>query len=114
MIDIHPDTGATITGRELLYHRFKRLVSTQVADRIKRRFFGNPAIDYLGDINNPHTENIIQNLTFKALSEPANGLTDFKATACSVDRTSTGFVINVSGVWNGESLQLGGPINGSP
>ncbi len=104
MIAIDQDTGLTVTGIDALKCRIKRVLTTQVTSRIKRRTFGNRAVDRLGKNQNPAEAMIIQNLSIDALTNEQNGLTGLTISQCQASTTATGFLVAVTGTWQGEPL----------
>lgn len=104
MIAIDQDTGLTVTGIDALKCRIKRVLTTQVTSRIKRRTFGNRAIDRLGNNQNPAEAMIIQNLSIDALTNEQNGLTGLTVSQCQAVATATGFAVAVVGSWQGAPL----------
>ena len=104
MIAIDQDTGLTVTGIDALKCRIKRVLTTQVTSRIKRRTFGNRAVDRLGNNQNPAEAMIIQNLSIDALTNEQNGLTGLTVSQCQAVETATGFAVAVIGSWQGEPL----------
>lgn len=82
----------------------------QVTSRIKRRTFGNRAVDRLGNNQNPAEAMIIQNLSIEALTDEQNGLTGLTVSQCQAVTSSTGFAVNVVGAWNGEPLTTSIPL----
>lgn len=110
MIAIDQDTGFTVTGIDALKCRIKRVLTTQVTSRIKRRTFGNRAVDRLGNNQNPAEAMIIQNLSIEALTDEQNGLAGLTVSQCQAVTSSTGFAVNVVGAWNGEPLTTSIPL----
>ena len=106
MIAIDPQTGRTVTGAKALSCRFQKILTTEVSSRVKRRKVGNRAVARLGKNQTPSEAMIVQNLTLEALSNPVNGLTDFKGIRCQATATARGFSVAVSGTWYGEQLTL--------
>ncbi|MDW6016773.1 phage baseplate protein [Vibrio plantisponsor] len=104
MIAIDQDNGLTVTGISALKCRIKRVLTTQVTSRIKRRTFGNRAVDRLGNNQNPAEAMIIQNLSIDALTNEQNGLTGLTVSQCQAVATATGFAVAVVGSWQGEPL----------
>ncbi|OOF25050.1 phage baseplate protein [Salinivibrio proteolyticus] len=110
MIAIDPNTGRTVTGAQALTCRFRRVLTTEVTSRIKRRGVGNRAISTLGKMQSPNTAMIVQNLTLEALAMPINGLTAFRATRCKATPSESGFHITVEGTWHGKPIKLEGGL----
>ncbi|MDZ5515892.1 GPW/gp25 family protein [Vibrio fluvialis] len=106
MIAINQDTGLTVTGIDALTCRIKRVLTTQVTSRIKRRTFGNRAVDRLGNNQSPAEAMIIQNLSIEALSDDQNGLAGLAVSQCQAVATATGFAVAVVGTWQGEPLTM--------
>lgn len=106
MIGIDPHSGFELNDSRLLQRRFERVLTTQVTSRIKRRGFGNRAIERLGKNQSPDEALIIQNLSLEAVALEINGLTEFAATSCKVSQQSDGFLVSMSGDWKGEPLVL--------
>ncbi len=104
MIAIDQDTGLTVTGIDALKCRIKRVLTTQVTSRIKRRTFGNRAVDRLGNNQKPAEAMIIQNLSIDALTNEQNGLIGLTISQCQAVETATGFAVAVVGSWQGEPL----------
>lgn len=110
MIGIDPKTGRTVTGYDALQCRFARILTTQVTSRVKRRNVGNRAVERLGKNQSPTEAMVVQNLTLEALANEANGLTDFQASRCTVTNGSKGFLVAVTGSWQGDTLTLSGEL----
>ncbi|MFV0449794.1 MAG: phage baseplate protein [Vibrio sp.] len=106
MIGIDPHSGFELNDSRLLQRRFERVLTTQVTSRIKRRGFGNRAIERLGKNQSPDEALIIQNLSLEAVALEINGLTEFDATSCVVTSRTNGFLVTMSGSWKGEPLVL--------
>lgn len=106
MIGIDPHSGFELSDSRLLQRRFERVLTTQVTSRIKRRGFGNRAIERLGKNQSPDEALVIQNLSFEAVALEVNGLTEFEATNCTVVSRPNGFLITMAGSWKGETLIL--------
>ncbi|MFA0690626.1 phage baseplate protein [Vibrio splendidus] len=110
MMAVDPITGKTLYGFEALKRRFIRFLTTQVSSRVKRRKYGNPALETLGKLQTPRTAMIVQNLTLEGLAEPQCGLVEFKAERCIAKASGNGFKVQVFGKWNGQALQLEGEL----
>ena len=110
MMDIDPENGRTLFGLDALSCRLRRILTTELTSRIKRREIGNRALGQLGQMQNPNSALIVQNLTLEALANSANGLTDFKATRCIASPGESGFSVSVSGVWARKEITLKGDI----
>ena len=110
MIGIDPQTGRTIYGLTALSCRFRKILTTELTSRIKRREIGNRALAQIGQMQNPNSALIVQNLTLEALANSANGLSDFKATRCIASLSKSGFSVSVLGVWIGKEITLKGDI----
>lgn len=110
MIAINPDTGALETGVNALNCRFKKILTTPLTSRIKRRAVGNRALSLLGKLQTPSAAMVVQNLTLEALAEPQNGLTEFKALQCIARATPSGFNVRVQGSWQGKLLEVVGDL----
>lgn len=106
MIGIDPHSGFELNDSRLLQRRFERVLTTQVTSRIKRRGFGNRAIERLGKNQSPDEALIIQNLSLEAVALDVNGLTEFTAKTCTVTSQANGFLVSISGDWQGEPLVL--------
>ncbi|WP_417536393.1 hypothetical protein [Methylophaga sp.] len=106
MIGIDPHSGFELSDSRLLQRRFERVLTTQVTSRIKRRGFGNRAIERLGKNQTPDEALIIQNLSFEAVALEVNGLTEFSATDCIVTSQLNGFLVTMKGDWKGEPIEL--------
>lgn len=104
MIAINQDTGKTVTGLSALSCRIKRVLTTQVGSRVKRRAFGNRAIDRLGKNQSNAEAMVIQNLSIEALTDEKNGLSGLTIDQCTAAASSAGFVVSIAGAWNGEPL----------
>ncbi|MGD8109382.1 phage baseplate protein [Vibrio sp. TRT 17S01] len=105
MISVDPDTGRTVYGLAALACRFKRILTTQVSSRVKRREFGNRAVERIGKNQSPSEAMVIQNLSIEALTNPACGATDYVVTQCQAIAGDTGFLIKVSGDWQGKPFE---------
>ncbi|MBY7667265.1 MULTISPECIES: phage baseplate protein [Vibrio] len=105
MIAINQETGLTVTGLEALGCRVKRVLTTQVGSRIKRRTFGNRAIERLGKNQSPSEGMIVQNLSIAALTDANNQLVGLVIEQCQAIPTARGFLVTVVGKWNGESIR---------
>lgn len=110
MMAIDPINGRTVFGVAALSCRFRRILTTELSSRIKRRGIGNRALSQLGQMQNPNAALIVQNLTLESLANAANGLTDFKATRCIAIPKKTGFNVVVEGAWGGKKITLKGDI----
>lgn len=106
MIGIDPHSGFELSDSRLLQRRFERVLTTQVTSRIKRRGFGNRAIERLGKNQSPDEALIVQNLSLEAVALEINGLTQFVATDCIVTPRANGFLVTMKGDWKGETLEL--------
>ncbi|WP_158161235.1 phage baseplate protein [Grimontia hollisae] len=110
MIGIHPDTGRMVTGLEALSCRFRKILTTNLTSRVKRRGVGNRALSQLGKNQSPNAALIIQNLTLEALANPANGLQGFKASRCEAVSAENGFRVKVTGHWQSQQVELQGSL----
>ncbi|EKO4003690.1 phage baseplate protein [Vibrio fluvialis] len=110
MIAINQDTGLTVIGIDALTCRIKRVLTTQVTSRIKRRTFGNRAVDRLGKNQSPAEAMIIQNLSIEALTNEQNGLTGLTVSQCQAVATASGFAVAVVGSWQGEQVTTSVPL----
>ncbi len=110
MMAIDPINGRTVYGVAALSCRFRRILTTELTSRIKRRGIGNRALLQLGQMQNPNAALIVQNLTLESLANPANGLSDFKATRCVAMASDGGFKVVVKGIWRTKEITLKGDI----
>ncbi|PMJ90293.1 phage baseplate protein [Vibrio sp. 10N.261.55.A7] len=106
MIAIDQDTGLTVTGIKALSCRIKRVLTTKVGSRVKRRALGNRAVERLGKNQSPSEALIVQNLSIEALTNTNNQLEGLTVEQCLASSTSTGFVVKVVGKWQGEPLKM--------
>ncbi|WED23076.1 phage baseplate protein [Vibrio sp. JC009] len=105
MIGVDPDTGKTVTGLAALACRFQKILTTQVTSRIKRRGFGNRAVERLGKNQTPNEAMIVQNLSIEALTNPVNGVIDYEVKRCQAVMGTNGFKIRVHGQWQGQPFE---------
>ncbi|HDZ9327792.1 phage baseplate protein [Vibrio anguillarum] len=105
IVGIDQESGLTVTGLTALSCRIKRVLTTQVGSRVKRRALGNRAIERLGKNQSPSEALIVQNLSIEALTNPNNQLTGLTIEQCQATPTARGFVVSVVGKWNGEAIR---------
>lgn len=106
MMAIDQDTGFTVYGLDALSCRVKRVLSTKVGSRVKRRAVGNRAIDRLGKNQNPSEALIVQNLSIEALTNTHNQFDGLTIEQCIAKPNGAGFVVSIIGAWKGEPLKL--------
>ncbi|EKO3598875.1 phage baseplate protein [Vibrio metschnikovii] len=105
ILAIDQETGRTLTGLDALSCRIKRVLTTQVGSRVKRRNIGNRAINRLGKNQNPSEALIVQNLSIEALTNANNQLAGLTVEQCQATPTASGFAVSVIGKWNGEAIR---------
>ncbi|MBY7899931.1 phage baseplate protein [Vibrio fluvialis] len=110
MIAIDQNSGRTVTGIEALKCRVRRVLTTPITSRIKRRTFGNRAIDRLGYNQSPYEAMIVQNLSIEALTNERNQLLGLSVEQCLAMATPTGFSVSIVGQWQGEPLTMSVPL----
>lgn len=106
IVAVDQDTGRTVYGLDALACRFKRVLTTQMNERVKRRQFGNRALNRLGKNQTPHEAMIVQNLSIEALMNPHCGLPGVVIERCKATATDQGFQVKVWGSWQGQDIEL--------
>ncbi|CED71547.1 putative uncharacterized phage protein [Aliivibrio wodanis] len=106
MIGIDQETGRTVYHFDALACRIKRVLTTQLTERVKRRKFGNRALHRLGKNQSPHEALIVQNLSIEALTNCHCQLDGLSVTRCKAIVTNTGFQVQIWAKWKGEQIEV--------
>lgn len=106
MIGIDQETGKTVYNLDALRCRIKRVLTTQLTERVKRRKIGNRALSRLGRNQTPYEALIVQNLSIEALTNPHSHIKDVVIVRCKATPNSNGFRVQVWGSWNGEPFDV--------
>ena len=107
MIGICRKTGQTLTGWELYVSHFSDVMTTQLGSREKRRGVGSRIPELRGRNNGPNAAMLARAYTAQAYENPANGLKkDFSLKKIDVQQRANGFLIRVSGLYQGLSRTI--------
>jgi len=106
MIGFDRKTGRTIRGWDQFLSRFTQVMTTQVADREKRRGFGSRVPEAIGRNMNDSLLILAQSYAIEACYVPINGLSDFSPSRCVASRGEVGVILRFWGDWNGRSVEF--------
>lgn len=106
MIGFDRKTGRTIRGWDQFLSRITQVMTTQVADREKRRGFGSRVPETLSRNMSEALLMKAQVYALEAVYVPVNGLSDFSPTRCVASRGEAGVILRFWGDWNGRSVEF--------
>jgi uncharacterized protein len=102
MKGIDRKTGRTITGWQLFVSHAGDVLTTQLGSREKRRDFGSRCPELRGKNNGPINQMRMRAYVALAFADPENGLRDrFQLTNVDVSATSVGFLVKITGKYDG-------------